>query len=80
MTKRIHVTDLREITAVTITCIECGAAFRLPVARPFRVEHCPACNTRLALDAVYALAETVRALNAPAKPAVRVSFETDEPA
>jgi len=52
MTKTVHVTDLKEIKLVKISCKKCGYAMQLPLKIPEKhnIFACPSCDEKLSLS------------------------------
>ena len=76
MTRSIHVTDLREVKALSLTCGKCGGVARLVLDRIAQVAECPFCRAEWPSRSLAGLADAVRSLNGPDQTAVRVEVET----
>ena len=77
MTRSIHVTDLREVKALALTCGKCGCVARLELDRIAKAD-CPFCRAEWPQRSLALLADAVRSLNGPDQTAVRVEVETYE--
>jgi hypothetical protein len=77
MTKKLHVTDLREIKALKITCTACGAGYITPVDAKLRPALCHNCGTAENTGPVWDLMRAIANLNATRLP-YRVEFETGD--
>ncbi len=76
MTKRIHVTDLREVSALKLTCRKCGAAEWLMLDQVVSVAECPFCRAEWPTRNLTNMASAMRALNDSDQTSLRVEIET----
>lgn len=79
MTKHIHVTDLREVTALKIVCRKCGTGHIIPADTRAMPPVCAGCNTRENLGPVVKLLQAIDVLNSLDLP-YTIEIETEEAA
>lgn len=77
MTKTVQITDLREVKALTLTCVKCGASFSMPIGKHNTPENCHNCGMELDKAGIDELVSILRRLNHGDAPAWRLTFETD---
>ena len=59
MTKHIHVTDLREVSALKLTCRKCGAAVTVALGALGSLHRCPVCQVDWPHNGAAILGDTV---------------------
>ena len=79
MTKRVHVTDLREVKAIKVTCRQCGTGHVIPLDSRALPQICANCGTRESPALLLDLLRAVHLLNGATLP-YTVEIETDETA
>jgi len=78
MTKRVQITDLREVKILRVICTKCGTAITSSLKHCGSAELCRACNKRVNMENFLDLASAIGRLNASKGPAFRVEIETED--